>query len=484
MPAGLRVSVDEDCRPANTTGVYLCDANGYIPTPTVAATDSAAHGTKAYFGLAYAPSGTSIDNAVKEAQTAATFSEDGRHAARTITVKSAEHVAQNTMQMNTPALKAGGSVTQSVTLHAVDEGQLSISFRPAEGLRDWEEEEVSIEIDSVSGGDNAVCDHTYGSIAYGAITCDVTPGDVTISYTLSAAAQTAAWKIDAEAVYEVYTFGTHNPYTSSTFAVDSPYPVRPHHMMLARGKDGMLRAHLGTGQATRPFRDFEEIIGGGWNTYNALTKLAPVTVQATGGGVVGRDAAGVLWHYRTTGGWNVLAPRTKVGGGWQIFDKLTGVSDVTADGKADLLARDKAGVLWLYRGTGNATAPFAARTKVGGGWQIFNELTGVSDVTADGKADLLARDKAGVLWLYRGTGNATAPFAARTKVGGGWQIYRAMTAPGDLTDDGRADLVAQDTSGRLWLYRGTGKADVPYAARVRIVGAGDQSVISTYNALL
>ncbi|MFF8843320.1 FG-GAP repeat domain-containing protein, partial [Streptomyces sp. NPDC015127] len=410
VPAGLEVSVDEDCKPAGTAGVYLCDANGYIPTPTVEAADSAAHGTKAYFGLAYAPSGTSIDKAVKEAQTAATFAESGRHSAGAITVKSAEHVAQNTMQLNTPTLKAGGSVTQSVTLHAVDEGQLWISFRPAEGLRDWEEEEVSIEIESVSHGDNAGCDHTYGSIGYGGVTCDVTPGDVTISYTLKAAAQTAAWKIDAEAVYEVYTFGTHNPSASSTFAVDSPYPVRPHHQLLARGKDGMLRSHMGTGRAAHPFRDYEEVIGGGWNTYNALTKLAPVTTQATGGGVVGRDAAGVLWHYRTTGDWNVLARRTQVGGGWQIFDKLTGVSDVTADGRADLIARDKAGVLWLYKGTGNAAAPFAARTRIGSGWQIFNELTGAGDVTADGRADLIARDKAGVLWLYKGTGNAAAPF--------------------------------------------------------------------------
>ncbi|MFF8843319.1 hypothetical protein ACF08N_11375, partial [Streptomyces sp. NPDC015127] len=76
------------------------------------------------------------------------------------------------------------------------------------------------------------------------------------------------------------------------------------------------------------------------------------------------------------------------------------------------------------------------------------------------------------------------PFAARTRIGSGWQIYRAMSAPGDLTDDGRADLVAQDTSGTLWLYRGTGKAAAPYAARVRIVDAGEQSTINTYNTLL
>lgn len=485
VPAGLTVELGSECKAAAVAGVYLCDAHGQVTSPEVSATATAADGTMAYVGLAYAPSGTSVDKAVKEAQTAATFSEDGLHAARTLTVKSAEHVAQNTLALNTPTLKAGGSVTQSITVHAVDAGHLSIMFAPAEGQRGWEEAEADIRIDSVSRGDNTTCDHTLGSVAYGGeVRCDVTPGDVTIDYTLSAGAKTAAWKVTASAVYEVYNWGTHNPEASSSFAIDSPYPVRPHHLLLARGKDGLLRYHYGTGSASEPFRDFEEVIGRGWNIYNQLTKLAPVTVQAGGGGVVGRDTSGVLWHYRTSGDWNTLTGRTKVGGGWNAYNKLAGVTDVTADGKADLLARDTSGVLWLYRGTGTNTAPFAARTKVGGGWGVYNELTGAGDVTGDGRADVLARDASGVLWLYKGTGQAASPFTARTRVGGGWSAYRSMTSPGDLTDDGRADLVVQDKSGVLWLYRATGSATTPYAARVKVTGAGEASTISGYTTLL
>ncbi|MEU1350152.1 VCBS repeat-containing protein [Streptomyces sp. NPDC005795] len=485
VPAGLEVSLDPDCRKASTVGVYLCDAHGSVSYPEVSATATATHGTTAYVGLAYAPDGSNVDKAVKEAQTAATFSEDGLHAARTITVKSAEHVAQNTLTLNTPALKAGDSVTQSITVHAVDAGHLSITFAPSEGQRGWEESEADITIDSVSRGDNTTCDHTLGSVAYGGeVRCDVTPGDVTVEYTLTAGAKVAAWKVAASAVYEVYNWGTHNPETSSQFAIDSPYPVRPHHLLLARGKDGLLRSHYGTGSASQPFRDFEEVVGRGWNIYNQLTKLAPVTVQAGGGGLVGRDTSGVLWHYRTTGDWNTLAGRTKVGGGWNAYNKLAGVTDVTADGKADLLARDVSGVLWLYRGTGTNTAPFAARTKVGAGWSVYNELTGAGDVTGDGRADLLARDSSGVLWLYKGTGKAATPFAARTRVGGGWSAYRSMSSPGDLTDDGRADLVVQDKSGVLWLYRATGSTTAPYAARVKVTGAGETSTISGYNTLL
>uniref|UniRef100_UPI0020B8F388 FG-GAP-like repeat-containing protein n=1 Tax=Streptomyces sp. AC627_RSS907 TaxID=2823684 RepID=UPI0020B8F388 len=90
-----------------------------------------------------------------------------------------------------------------------------------------------------------------------------------------------------------------------------------------------------------------------------------------------------------------------------------------------------------------------------------------ADLSGDGRADLVARDGSGVLWLYRGTGDASAPYAARLRVGGGWGAYGLLTSSGDVSGDGRADLVARDGSGVLWLYRGTGDASAPYAARLR-----------------
>ncbi|MFI1091881.1 FG-GAP repeat domain-containing protein [Streptomyces sp. NPDC020917] len=99
---------------------------------------------------------------------------------------------------------------------------------------------------------------------------------------------------------------------------------------------------------------------------------------------------------------------------------------MTGDGRADLVARDGSGVLWLYRGTGSAAAPFAARVRIGGGWNMFSALAGTGDVTGDGRADLVARDASGVLWLYHGTGSAAAPFAARVRIGAGWNTYNAL----------------------------------------------------------
>ncbi|MFG2559222.1 FG-GAP repeat domain-containing protein [Streptomyces sp. NPDC048496] len=174
-----------------------------------------------------------------------------------------------------------------------------------------------------------------------------------------------------------------------------------------------------------------------------------------------RDKAGVLWLYQGTGRGG-FATRAKVGAGWRIYDKIAGGSDLNGDGRPDLLATDTAGVLWLYKGTGSATTPFAARTKIGAGWGIYNELAAVGDIAGAPAGDLLARDKAGVLWLYLGKGDGT--FAPRTKVGAGWNEYGQLAGIGDGDRDGRPDLLAFSAASQ-YLYGGTGSVSVPLRRR-------------------
>jgi sugar lactone lactonase YvrE len=197
--------------------------------------------------------------------------------------------------------------------------------------------------------------------------------------------------------------------------------------------------------------------------------------------VTARDSAGCLWYYNRQFAYGKpYATRVKVGSGWNIYNQLTGAGDVNRDGRMDLVARDASGALWLYKGTGSTSSTrFAPRVKVGGGWGIYNQLTSGTDLNDDGRPDLLARDASGVLWLYKGTGSATAPYATRVKIGTGWQIYNQLSLTGDLTDDGRADLVARDSAGTLWMYSGTGKATAPFTARARVGGGWN-----TYNALI
>ncbi|MFF9017398.1 hypothetical protein ACF09C_31100 [Streptomyces sp. NPDC014870] len=73
---------------------------------------------------------------------------------------------------------------------------------------------------------------------------------------------------------------------------------------------------------------------------------------------MGRDASGTLWYYDSQ----------------FVYNELAGAGDANRDGFMDLLARDTTGMLWLYKGTGNTTTPFTTRTKIGGGWNTYNRL--------------------------------------------------------------------------------------------------------------
>ncbi|MGW5611912.1 FG-GAP repeat domain-containing protein [Streptomyces sp. NPDC003753] len=208
--------------------------------------------------------------------------------------------------------------------------------------------------------------------------------------------------------------------------------------------------------------------GTGWQIYNAITKLSALKADGTGD-LVARDTSGTLWYYQGSGHiTSPFAPRIRVGTGWQTYNALVGAGDLTGDGHPDLLARDHDGVLWLYKGTGNPTMPFTARIKIGTNWGIYNTLVSGTDLTGDGHPDLLARDHDGILWLYKGTGNLTAPYGARTKLGAGWNTYTTLVGTYDMNGDGKSDLLAVDHDGILWLYKGTGNPTAPYAPRTKI----------------
>lgn len=165
-----------------------------------------------------------------------------------------------------------------------------------------------------------------------------------------------------------------------------------------------------------------------------------------------------------------------IGKGWGVYNSLVGPGDLSGDGKGDLLARTRGGTLYLYRGNGTGVG-FASPIKVGGGWDAYNKLVGAGDYNGDGRTDLLARSKSGYLYLYPGTGVASKPFKARVTIGGGWNTYKKLAAPGDINGDGKADLVGVDAKGDLYRYTSTGTGK--FGARAR-VGGGWATYVNLY----
>ncbi len=213
---------------------------------------------------------------------------------------------------------------------------------------------------------------------------------------------------------------------------------------------GDLRMYPGTGLGGRlpGIR-----IGNGWNVFNSLETPGDFNGDGPLDVLARETSTGRLWLYRGNGTGGFL-PRIQVGNGWNIFSAILGPGDFNGDQRVDVLARESiTGRLWLY--PGNGSGGFLPRVQAGNGWTIFNALVGPGDMNNDGAADVLAREAAtGDLWLYRG--NGTGGFLPRVRVGNGWNTMTAVVSPGDFNGDRNPDLLARDGAGVLWLYPGSG----------------------------
>ncbi|MEW2160456.1 trypsin-like serine protease [Streptomyces sp. NPDC007189] len=179
----------------------------------------------------------------------------------------------------------------------------------------------------------------------------------------------------------------------------------------------------------------------------------------------------VLNSARTDGSWT----DTKIFSGWTTRTRIIAPGDVTGDYLPDVLSVDSGGTMWIYPGKGNGT--FGTRYSVRTGWNQYNSVRGHGDFTGDGRADLLARQSStGDLYLYKGTGKSgSEAFSSRIKVRSGWTGYNAFDAVGDVTGDGKADFLARTSGGTLYLYPGTGKATSEIFATRISVGTGFQA---------
>ncbi|WP_299531476.1 VCBS repeat-containing protein [uncultured Streptomyces sp.] len=169
----------------------------------------------------------------------------------------------------------------------------------------------------------------------------------------------------------------------------------------------------------------------------------------------------VDWGY---GGTTAIAA-----GDAQVKDLLL-PGDLTGDGLPDLLTLTATGALRLHNGA-SATyeGGLTGYTTLSNGWQAYNKLVIPGDLSGDGKPDLLARSTAG-LYLFPGTGTG---FGKGVKVGGaGWSQFDQLVGADDLTGDGLADLVTRNASG-LYVYPGNGSSTgYPFKDRIQIGGAG------------
>ncbi|MFF4347277.1 FG-GAP repeat domain-containing protein [Streptomyces sp. NPDC001530] len=232
--------------------------------------------------------------------------------------------------------------------------------------------------------------------------------------------------------------------------------------LLTLNSSGGLTVHNGTGTGTFSTKT----TGTGWPTSLKVISFGDLSGDRCNDVLV-RLSSGALRLYKP--GCNAaVKPTTSyttlATSGWTQYDVLTSPGDMSGDGRPDLIARNAStGAVYLYKGT--STGNLSARVKLYDNWKGYKKIVGAGDLNGDGIGDLLAQDTSNNLYRYNGKGDGT--FAARVKLFSDWGgSYNAVVGAGDLTDDGKADLVSRDTSGNLYRNSGDGKGS--FGSRTKI----------------
>ena len=219
--------------------------------------------------------------------------------------------------------------------------------------------------------------------------------------------------------------------------------------MLGIDRSGRLRAYYGDG-AGRIGAD--QIIDADWGTPGVL-QFPMGDFTGDGYADLGIVTAGGSFLIAKGDGSGFTAP-VLLASQWGVFDVVVSALDWDGDGKVDVIGRTRGGDLWLYRGDGAGGWASKNGTLLATGWGNSRPIP-VGDFDGDGHDDLVALQTDGTLWLYRGDGAGGWASKNGSRIGHGWGAFVSVFSPGDFDGEPGTDLLARATDGSLYLYSGT-----------------------------
>lgn len=206
----------------------------------------------------------------------------------------------------------------------------------------------------------------------------------------------------------------------------------------------------------------------GWRTTEHLRFLADVNADGR------QDIVGIGYH----GVWIALATATGVSAptlwlaafgtkdGWTIDKYPRVMADVNGDKQSDVVGFGSDSV-WVSLSTGTGfTAPTAWKVGAFGyvqGWRVEKHPRLLSDVTGDGRADLVTFFDNG-LYVTPSTGSSFGTTEYRIKnlgyTAGGWRVDQNPIVMGDVNKDGSSDVIGFGNDG-VWLIRSAKPKKIP-----------------------
>ncbi|MGW4202600.1 FG-GAP-like repeat-containing protein [Streptomyces sp. NPDC004726] len=171
--------------------------------------------------------------------------------------------------------------------------------------------------------------------------------------------------------------------------------------------------------------------------------------------VLTRSGKDLIAHEQLTRDWS-SGLSTTVSRGWTGINAVVPMGDMTGDGCNDIVVRTDTGDLNRHSGNcAGVPGPTSPKLKIGAGFGTFDTVLTPGDLTGDGRPDLLARQKStGLLYMYADKGSGT--LKPGVKFSGNWKGLTLIGA-GDLNGDRHGDLLVRDAGGELWRYNGNGK---------------------------
>jgi hypothetical protein len=183
------------------------------------------------------------------------------------------------------------------------------------------------------------------------------------------------------------------------------------------------------------------------------------------------DGAADIVGFGTTGVWTalsngdgtfnpaqvVLADFCPRAGGWHIERHPRFLADITGTNGADIIGFGDAGV-YVALSNGDGTFSFTPQPVIedlgfeSGGWKVEKHPRFVGDITGDGKADIVGFGDAGV-YVALSNGDGTFDFTPRPVIedfgfeSGGWRVDKHPRFLADLTGTNGADIIGFGDAG-------------------------------------